>query len=57
MGVRLGDKLVQIGTLPTHGASREAIFAAMHGKAGEIRSLVLERAGSRVQLQTSVTGF
>jgi hypothetical protein len=56
-GVQLGDKLVQIGSLPTHGASREAIFAAMHGKAGEIRSLVLERAGGRVQVQTSVTGF
>jgi hypothetical protein len=56
-GVQLGDKLVRIGTLPTHGAGHEAIFAAMHGKAGEIRSLVLERAGSRVQVQTSVTGF
>jgi hypothetical protein len=34
MGARLGDKLVQIGTPQTHGASWEAIFAAMHGKAG-----------------------
>ena len=56
-GVQVGDKLVQIGSLPTHGAGREAIFAAMHGKAGEIRSLVLERAGGRVLVQTRVTGF
>jgi hypothetical protein len=56
-GVQLDDKLVQIGSLPTHGAGREAIFAAMHGKAGEIRSLVFERAGARVQVQTRVTRF
>jgi hypothetical protein len=56
-GVQLGDKLVQIGSLPAHGARREAIFAAMHGKAGEIRSLVLERAGGRVRVQTRATGF
>jgi hypothetical protein len=48
---------VQIGALTTKGASREAFFGAMHGKAGETRSLVLERQGSRIQVQTSVTGF
>jgi hypothetical protein len=57
MGAQLGDKLVQIGTLQTRGASWEAIFAAMHGKAGEIRSLELERQGSRIQLETPVTAF
>jgi hypothetical protein len=56
-GVQAGDKLVQIGVLPTHGASREAIFDAMHGNAGEPRLLVLERHGSRIQVQTSVTAF
>ncbi len=56
-GVQVGDKLVQIGALTTHGASREAIFAAMRGKAGETRSLVLERAGRRVQVRTRVTAF
>jgi hypothetical protein len=56
-GVQVGDKLVQIGALTTHGASREAIFAAMHGKPGEARSLILERQGSRVQVHTSVTAF
>jgi hypothetical protein len=56
-GVQAGDKLVQIGVLPAQGASREAIFAAMHGEAGEVRSLLLERQGSRIQVQTSVTAF
>jgi hypothetical protein len=57
MGVQVGDKLVQIGMLQTRGASREAIFAAMHGKPGDTRSLVLERGGSRIQVHTSVTAF
>lgn len=56
-GVQVGDKLVQIGVLPTHGASRQAIFAAMHGRAGELRSLELEREGSRIRVRTSVTAF
>jgi hypothetical protein len=56
-GVQVGDKLVRIGVLKTHGASREAIFGAMHGKPGEMRSLLLERQGSRIQVRASVTGF
>jgi hypothetical protein len=55
--VLVGDKLVQIGTLRTNGASREAIFAAMHGKSGDARSLILERNGRQCQLQASVTAF
>jgi Aspartyl protease len=57
LGAQVGDKLVQIGKLQTQGASREAIFAALHGHAGETRSLVLERQGSRIQLQTTVAAF
>jgi hypothetical protein len=56
-GVQVGDRLVQIGVLQTQGASREAIFAAMHGKAGEVRSLILERAGKRLQARAKVTAF
>jgi hypothetical protein len=56
-GVEVADKLVQIDALPTHGASREAIFAAMHGNAGVSRSLVLERAGSKIQVRARVTAF
>jgi hypothetical protein len=57
VGAQVGDKVVQIGTQQTRGASREAIFAAMHGKAGEMRSLVLERQGRRIQLEAPVTAF
>jgi hypothetical protein len=56
-GAQIGDKLVQIGALQTHGASREAIFAAMHGGAGEMRSLVIERKAASLQLQVPVTAF
>jgi hypothetical protein len=57
MGIQVGDKLLQIDALQTHGASREAVFAAMHGKAGERRSLILERKASRIQVQSRVTAF
>ena len=56
-GVQVGDKLVQIGALSTRGASREAIFAAMHGKAGEARWLIVERAGNRLRVPARVTAF
>jgi hypothetical protein len=55
--VQVGDKLVQIGKLQTRGASREAVFAAMHGRAGEIRTLILERAGVRLTVPSRVTAF
>jgi hypothetical protein len=56
-GVQVGDKLVQIGTLRTRGATREALFAAMRGGPGERRSLILERDGRRIRLQARVTAF
>jgi C-terminal processing protease CtpA/Prc len=56
-GVRVGDKLLQIGALDTHGASREAMFFAMRGKPGEIRSLILERDNRRIRLPVNVTAF
>jgi len=55
--VQVGDKLVQIGKLQTRGASREAVFAAMRGRAGQIRRLILERAGVRLTVRSMVTAF
>ena len=55
--VQVGDKLVQIGKLRTRGASREAVFAAMHGKPGESRSLVLERAGGQFRTHARIVAF
>jgi hypothetical protein len=57
MGAQVGDKLVQVGTLQTHGASREALFDAMHGKPGAVRQLVVERDGRLIRIHASVTAF
>jgi hypothetical protein len=56
-GAQVGDQLVRIGALRTQGASREAMFAAMRGRPGELRSLILERDGRKLRLQTRVTAF
>lgn len=56
-GVQVGDKLVQIGKLQTRGASREAIFAAMHGRPGQVRLLIVERAGIRSAVRTRIATF
>ena len=56
-GAQVGDKLVQVGTLRTHGASREALFDAMHGKPGAVRQLVVERDGRLIRFHASVTAF
>jgi hypothetical protein len=56
-GVQVGDKLVQIGAQRANGASREAMFAAMHGKPAERRLVILERDGKQFQLEAHVTAF
>jgi hypothetical protein len=55
--VRVGDKFVQIGPLRTRGASAAAMLAAMHGKTGELKPLILERDGRRIRLEAGVTDF
>jgi hypothetical protein len=55
--VQVGDKLVQIGALLTRGANAAAVFAAMHGKRGELKPLTLERDGRRFRLEAIVTDF
>ena len=56
-GVEVGDKLLQIDELQTKGASWGLIFAALHGKPGEVRALVLERKGKPLRIQAVVTAF
>lgn len=56
-GVRPGDRLKRIGDLDTAGATWGAVFQAMHGEPGEARTLVLERAGTRVTVVSRVTAF
>ena len=56
-GVQTGDKLLQIGALQTGTATWGAIFAAMHGKPGEIRTLLFERDSKQFTVQAKVVGF
>src|SRR5580704_5025705 len=42
-GLQAGDKLVQVDDLRLAGATRGAIFSALHGKPGTVRLLILER--------------
>ena len=56
-GIQVGDKLVQVGKLRTYGASRDALFAAMHGKPEVVRQLIVERDGRLFHINASVTAF
>jgi hypothetical protein len=56
-GAQVGDKLLQIEALPTATASWASIFAAVHGKPGELRTLRLERNGRQFTLRVIVTAF
>jgi hypothetical protein len=56
-GVKVGDKLVQVEQLSLAHSNWGAIFAALHGMPGDVRTLVIDRAGERVVVQAVVTGF
>jgi hypothetical protein len=55
--VQAGDKLLQIDSLRTGVATWGAIFSAMHGKPGEIRTLLLERDNRQFTVQAKVVRF
>jgi hypothetical protein len=38
-------------------ATRGAVFAALHGKPGEVRMLLLERDGQQLTVPAKVTAF
>jgi hypothetical protein len=56
-GVQAGDKLIQVDDLRLAGATRGAIFSALHGKPGTVRVLILERRGKQLTVQAMATGF
>lgn len=56
-GVRIGDKLLKIAELDTKGATWGQVFSAMHGKPGEVRTLVLERDGKQFTVSAKVVSF
>lgn len=56
-GVVAGDKLVEVGALRLGTASWGAVFSALHGKPGELRTLVVERGGERITVHAKVVSF
>ena len=56
-GVQVGDKLVQIDSLRTDGATTAAVLSALHGNPGDVRRLVLLRSGNQFNVQAKVTAF
>lgn len=56
-GVLPGDKLIRIDGLPTSGAQWGGVFAALHGKPGQIRTLTLERNGKQLTIEAKVMSF
>jgi hypothetical protein len=55
--VQIGDKLIQIDDVRVSGATRGAIFAALHGEPGSIRLLILERGCHLLNVRAKVTAF
>jgi hypothetical protein len=56
-GVQIGDKILSIDEAPVQGWSRDQIFSALHGKAGDRHRLSVERDGKNVTLSLPVTLF
>lgn len=56
-GVQVADKLLQVDTLQLKQASWGAIYSALQGKPGDVRILILERAGNQVTVNAKVTAF
>jgi hypothetical protein len=56
-GIQIGDRLIQVDNVQLGEATRGAILAALHGKPGDVRTLVVERDGKRLTVPVKVTAF
>jgi hypothetical protein len=56
-GVEAGDKIIAIDDKPVAGWSRDQIFGALHGRAGDSHRLTIERDGKSMALMLPVTEF
>jgi hypothetical protein len=56
-GVRPGDTLTRIDGWSTQHASWGAVYAALHGKPGDVRVLAIERDGRLLNVRATVTAF
>lgn len=55
--VEIGDRLIMIGDLDASTATPGQLSAALGGKPGDVRHLVLERKGKRLEVDATVTRF
>ncbi len=53
-GVKAGDALLRVGSLATAGAPMGAVVDALRGAPGEVRTLVLARAGREITVRATV---
>jgi hypothetical protein len=53
-GVQPGDVLLRVGDLEATGATMGTVVDALRGKPGEVRTLVLDRNGKRLRIETKV---
>ena len=56
-GVQPGDKLLRVGRLETKRATWGNIYDAMHGRAGEVRTLLLQRGNTQLTVNARITAF
>ena len=56
-GVEKSDKLTAIDDKPVAGWSRDQIFAALHGKPGDIHRVTIERSGKSLTVPLPVSAF
>jgi hypothetical protein len=56
-GVRVGDRLVQVDRFRLDGATRGAVFSALHGRPDSVRRLIVERDGKRIIVPAKVSAF
>lgn len=56
-GVRAGDRLVQVDAFRLDGATRGAVFSALHGRPDSVHVLIVERDGKLVTVPAKVTAF
>jgi hypothetical protein len=56
-GVQVGDKLLKVDALELSTSTWDAIFSAMHGAPGDIRTLHIERNGAPFTVQASIKAF
>ncbi|RNJ50156.1 peptide-binding protein [Methylocystis hirsuta] len=57
LDIEIGDELLAIDGVAARGASKDDVFAALHGAPGERKRLTLDRRGARVEADVAVESF